>query len=274
MATKVVTPVLRKSLLTVTLLAAATAPILLALAPAMLPKADGELPFLAEWRRPAVWISLQNTLRIAAEVVVLSTAAAIPLVLLLKFSGRWLVVAIRALIILPVIANPLAIILAWYLLLRNDGMLVAVLRNLRLVDGHESLLFGELAVVVVMSYLLGPYLVIVLDACSGRSHDAVLAARSLGATRLQAFFRLEFPRIAGGYLGGSACVGFLALGYFVTPALLGGTRQTMLGQLIVDEVNTRGDLAQAASYGLVLVVTVVLSLIAAAVVLGFGNERT
>ncbi len=129
---------------------------------------------------------------------------------------------------------------AWILLLRNGGPGYEVinffyepLRELGLVQGGLRLVRVETGVVIGMVHYMLPYAILPLFAnMQGIDQRVMLAARGLGAGPFGAFWRVYLPLSAPGLVGALILVFVFSLGFFVTPALLGGGRVVMVSEYI------------------------------------------
>jgi putative spermidine/putrescine transport system permease protein len=129
---------------------------------------------------------------------------------------------------------------AWILLLRNGGPAYEVinlfyepLRDLGLVEGRLRLVRVEAGVIIGMVHYMLPYAILPLFAnMQGIDQRVMLAARGLGAGPLGAFGRVYLPLSAPGLVGAFILVFVFSLGFFVTPALLGGGRVVMVSEYI------------------------------------------
>ncbi|MEY3664316.1 MAG: hypothetical protein RLZZ153_498 [Pseudomonadota bacterium] len=163
-------------------------------------------------------------------------------------------------IIVPYFTSIIVRTYAWMILLGRNGLINQTLASLGLIDQPLDLLYTEMAVVIGMVYVLLPYMVLTLYATM-KSIDPTLvrAARGMGASAPYAFWRVYFPLSIHGVVSGSLIVFILAIGFFITPALMGGPRDVMIAMLIERAVEITLDWPGAAVMSLVLLaVTLVL----------------
>lgn len=163
-------------------------------------------------------------------------------------------------IIVPYFTSIIVRTYAWMILLGRNGLINQSLASLGLIDQPLELLYTEMAVVIGMVYVLLPYMVLTLYATM-KSIDPTLvrAARGMGASGPYAFWRVYFPLSLHGVVSGSLIVFILAIGFFITPALMGGPRDVMIAMLIERAVEITLDWPGAAVMSLVLLaVTLVL----------------
>ena len=135
------------------------------------------------------------------------------------------------------VASVLVRTYAWLVLLQRNGVVNDLLTGLGLVDAPMQLLRTEGAVVLAMSHVLLPFVVLPLYATlRAIPDDYARAARMLGANGFAVFRHVTLPLSMPGITSGCVMVFLLALGFFVTPALIGGPQQMMLATLVQQQV--------------------------------------
>jgi putative spermidine/putrescine transport system permease protein len=138
-------------------------------------------------------------------------------------------------------------------LLGRNGIVNQYLIALGLTDKPLALLYNQAGVVIGMSYVLLPYMVLtVYSVMRGIDPGLVRAAHSLGASRFQAFRRVFLPLSLPGIAGGTLLVFILSLGFFITPALMGGPGDVMIAMLIEREVEITLNWSFASALAVVL----------------------
>ena len=132
-------------------------------------------------------------------------------------------------------------IYAWKSILGADGLLNQALMKLGILDAPAPwLLYSRGAVIVTLMHFLLPFAILPLYAALRNVSFATLeAARDLGATPTQTFWRVVVPQCRAGLFAAFAFIFLLAAGDYVTPLLIGGTSGSMLGQFIALEFSTR-----------------------------------
>src|SRR5690606_24642370 len=117
------------------------------------------------------------------------------------------------------------------------------------------MLHNKFGVVVGMTHVLLPFCVLAMyGVMSGINRRLVRAARVLGATPFQAFWKVYFPLSVPGISAGGVLVFIMALGYFITPQLLGGRQQTVVGTVIFQHMLTLLNWPTASMLGIALLV--------------------
>jgi putative spermidine/putrescine transport system permease protein len=160
------------------------------------------------------------------------------------------------------------------LLLERHGPINRLLSSVGLTNGPLPLLFNNTGVLIGTVHVLLPYAILPLYAAMRRvDRRLMLASDGLGAGLLYSFWRIYLPLVLPGLLGASVIVAILSLGFYITPALLGGASAVTLSTLISGFVTERlaWSLAAAASIVLLALVLVLLVLGRRLVRLGDGN---
>lgn len=163
-------------------------------------------------------------------------------------------------IVLPYFTSIIVRTFSWMVLLGEHGLVNDTLRALGLIHESLPLMYNRLGVLVGMCYVLLPYMVLTLFAAM-RAIDAALlrAAEGLGANGFYTFRRVYFPLSLHGVLSGALIVYILSIGYFITPALMGGQHDIMIAMLIDRELEVAVDWPSAALMSLsLLLVTLAL----------------
>jgi putative spermidine/putrescine transport system permease protein len=167
------------------------------------------------------------------------------------------------LVIIPFWTSLLVRITAWYVLLQPGGVINSVLLSLGMVRQPLPLVFNRIGVLIGMTHVLLPYMILAIySVMKGVPPTYMRAAQSLGAHPVTAFLRIYLPQTLPGVGAGCFLVFLLALGYYITPALLGGAGDEMISQLIAQQTNELLNWGLAGALSLYLVAfTVVFYLI-------------
>jgi putative spermidine/putrescine transport system permease protein len=156
-------------------------------------------------------------------------------------------------VLLPFWSSALVRTFAWQVILRDTGIINTVLVDLGLVSEPLPLIRTTTGVIIGMSHILLPFMVLPIWAVLRRiDPEYSRAAANLGASPATAFRRIVLPLSLPGVLAGCLLVFVLALGFYITPALLGGPRDQMISQLIVDQVERQLDWGFAAAMSVLL----------------------
>ena len=205
---------------------------------------------------------LANTFEISATVTLLALVLGYPLAFVLATAGPRASRLMLAAIIVPLWTSVLVRTYAWMVLLGRRGLVNEGLQSLGLLDAPLPLLYNRLGVTIGMVHVLLPFMVLpIYSVMKGIDVDLLKAAQNLGANRRQAFLRVYLPLSLSGLATGCLLVFVSALGFFVTPALLGGRGDMMIAMLIDSQIS------QLLDWGLGSALAVVLFAITAGILL-------
>ncbi|MFM0327698.1 ABC transporter permease subunit [Caballeronia glebae] len=147
---------------------------------------------------------------------------------------------------------------AWIVILGRQGVLNKLLLSLGLVDAPVAMVFNTTGVLVGMMHAMMPLCVVsMLSVMDGIDMNLMRAAGTLGAPKSQAFWRVYFPLSLAGVSSGGLLVFIVSMGFFITPALLGGAKDQMISQLIIFQVQTTLDWGFAGAIAVLLLLTIV-----------------
>lgn len=206
---------------------------------------------------PAYFRALSNTLEISVLVTVIALLLGYPLAYLMATTTARARSVLMALVLVPFWTSILVRTFAWIVILGNNGIVNRTLIDLGLIDHPMKLLFNMVGVQVGMVHVLLPFMIFPLYGVMSRIDPAVVrVARSLGATPARAFLRVFLPLSMPGVAAGCVLVFLLAIGFYVTPALLGGPGEITLATMIDMMINTLLNWGFAATLGIVLLVVV------------------
>lgn len=180
---------------------------------------------------------LGNTLRTALIVTLGTLALGYPVALAMSRMGRKMAAFTLVIVLLPFWTSVLVRSYAWMVLLGRRGVVNEALTSMGLIDAPLKLLNTPLAVNIAMIHILLPYMILPI-VNTLRQIDPALprAAAGLGATGFGVFRQVTLPLSAPGVASGLLLVFVLALGFYITPALVGGPRDIMLSMLIAQQV--------------------------------------
>lgn len=203
---------------------------------------------------PVLLPILMRSLWIAFVVTVLCALLGYPVAYLMVRVGPRARGIIMLMIILPMWTSLLVRTYAWMAILGRRGVVNETLQWLGLIDAPIALLYTRASVYIGMVHVMLPFMILPLYAVMRRiDFRLVAAATSLGASRMTAFFLVFLPLSLPGVLAGSILVFILSIGFFVTPAILGGLSETTFVMLIERQVNQFFNWPLAAAMSVVLV---------------------
>jgi putative spermidine/putrescine transport system permease protein len=196
-----------------------------------------------------------NTFLVAGVVTAISIVIGYPVAWLLAIMPEKWSRLVLAIIILSMWTNLLTRTYAWMVLLQRTGVINKSLMGLGLTDQPLPLVNNLVGVTIGMTYIMLPFVILPLMGVIRTIDPAILRAAALcGATRLQCFTRVLLPLSLPGIAAGALMVFVMSLGYFVTPALLGGTANMMLAELVAQFVQSLVNWGMGGAAALVLLV--------------------
>lgn len=187
-----------------------------------------------------------------------------------QLPARWANLGM-ALVLIPFWTSILVRTTAWFILLQREGPVNALLQGLGIVDQPITMIFTRFAVYVAMVHVLLPFVVLPLySVMKGLDPVYLRAAASLGAPPWKRFLRVYLPMTMPGVAAGGLMVFMLSVGFYITPALVGGPDDQMVSYFIAFFTNQTINWGMAAALAcLLLAMTAVLVMVARLVVPGF-----
>jgi putative spermidine/putrescine transport system permease protein len=204
-----------------------------------------------------------RTFLIAAFVTVACAAIGLPYAMLAAAVTGWKRSALLLAVLVPLWTSLLVRTTAWFVLLQNEGLINGALQAIGLIDSPLPLIFNRLGVVIAMTHVLLPFMVLpIYSVLLSVPRNLMQAAASMGASPLRAFWRVLLPLSLPGLLSGSLLVFMVAIGYYITPALVGGANDQMISSVIAFYATGTANWGLAGALGLILLlVTTILYLI-------------
>ena len=203
--------------------------------------------------------ALMNSLTITATTVVLSVVLAFPLayVIAFKIPRRYQLLCL-ALIIIPFWTSYVVRSYSWLTVLSGNGVMNKLLMWLHLVEEPIDIVYTPAATVLGFVHFFIMLLTLTTYSSLVQISPSYLrAARDLGASNLRVLTEVVLPLALPGIMVGTLLTTILALGDYVTPAILGGNTDLVLPQALVVEVSSRADFPQAASIGVMMMVMMI-----------------
>jgi len=219
---------------------------------------------------------LWRTFSISGVVTLFALLLGYPLAYVMTHSSGRVAAVLTLFVLLPFWTSLLVRTAAWIVLLQDQGIINKALMAIGLIDHPVRLMFNRVGVVIAMVHVLLPFMVLPLAAVMrGIRPETVRAARSLGAHPWTAFRRIYVPQTMPGVGAGVLLVFISAIGYYITPALVGGADDQMLSYFIAFYTNETVNWGLAAALAVVLLAaTAVLAAIYARVVASRGGLVT
>ena len=221
---------------------------------------DGQIVRAPEDRRVYVML-YQRTFLLSAGITLACLILAFPVAhLLATLPLRWSNI-LMILVLLPFWTALLVRTTSWIVLLQGQGVINNVLVALGLVtdDGRLSMIYNQTGTVIAMTHILLPFMILPLYSVMRTINPAyVRAARSLGATSWTAFRRVYLPQTLPGIGAGALLVFILSVGYYITPALVGGASGQLISNLIAFHMQNSLNWSLAAALAALLLMSVIV----------------
>lgn len=223
-------------------------------------------------KQPSYIRTFKTTFQVSLIVTAVCVLLGYPLSYMLSQMPRRMAAFCLIFVILPFWTSVLVRTYAWLVILQRNGVVNDWLIGLGLVAEPVQLVHNVLGVVIGMSHVLLPFLVLPLYASMRAiDRDYVRAAMNLGAGPMGAFWQVFFPLSLPGLAAGVVLVFVLCLGFFVTPALMGGGRVIMWAMRMESTVSLYANWGAASALGVVLLVVTLGCLYLFARLFGVGN---
>ena len=201
--------------------------------------------------------NLLRTLWIALVVTIVCILLGYPVAFLIATSPPQLSKILVLLVLLPFWTSLLVRTAAWVIVLQKAGIVNDSLIALGIIEEPLALIFNRTGVYISMVHILLPFMILPLySVMKGIPPDHVRAAASLGAKPWAAFVSIYFPQTLPGLAAGCLLVYVIALGFYITPALIGGGSDQMLAYLIAEFATNTANWGLAGALAMVLLVCI------------------
>lgn len=198
---------------------------------------------------------LWKTVRVAAITAILCALLGYPpayFIAMSNYRHKWLLLL---LLIVPFWISFTIRTFSWIHILGEQGVINVMLMKLGLINEPLRLLYTESAVIMGMIHFLLPYMILnVYVAIEGIDRNLISAARTLGCTAAQAFREVVLPLSLPGLMAGLLLCFVLAAGSYVTPQILGSTRDALFGNIVFDTIMGELNWPMGATLSIVLLV--------------------
>lgn len=200
---------------------------------------------------PIYFYVIALTFKMAAMVTLICVIIGYPVAYALAHASTRVRNLLLIAVILPYFTSVIVRTYAWMVLLGREGLINQYLKTFGL--GRADLLYNQTGVLIGMTYVLLPLMILTLLAVMrGIDQRLISAALSLGAGQWYAFRRIYLPLSLPGLAGGMLLVFILAVGFYITPALMGGTGDVTIAMLIQREVEITVNWSFASALAVVL----------------------
>jgi len=238
-------------------------------------KSDGSVGMKSEDRQ--VYMGLfWRTLRLSTTITILTIILGYPIAYLLATVSVKTSNMLIILVLLPFWTSLLVRTSAWIALLQKEGVINDILVGIGVLsdDGRLAMIHNETGTIIAMTHILLPFMILPLFSVMKTIPPSwVRAARSMGATPFTAFVRVYLPNTIAGIGAGGILVFILAIGYYITPALVGGTKGTLISNFIAHHISTSLNWGLAAALGAILLGIVLVLYILYDKIVGISNMR-
>jgi ABC-type spermidine/putrescine transport system permease subunit I len=162
-------------------------------------------------------------------------------------------------VLLPFFTSILVRSYAWIVIFQTKGLINSLFLTLGIIERPLSILYTEMAVIIGMVHIMLPFMILpVYSVLKNLDRNLLRAARNLGASAVKAFVRVTFPLSLPGVGAGVMFTFILSLGFFITPALLGGPKTLMISTLIEQQINRLMNWEFAGAISVILLITTVI----------------
>jgi putative spermidine/putrescine transport system permease protein len=209
---------------------------------------------------PKIYVDLYTkTLRIALFITLLTIALGYPLSYFLAGLPDKTANLLIVFVLLPFWTSLLVRTTSWIALLQTNGVVNTFLMSIGIINEPMEMLYTEFATVIAMTHILLPFMILPLySVMRGIDPSYFRAALSMGARPIPAFVRIYLPMSLPGLSAGALLVFIISVGYYITPALVGGTEGQMISNLIAFHMQQSNNWGLAAALGSILLAVILL----------------
>ena len=220
--------------------------------------ADGEIAAVP--KAQAVYLKvLGRTFSISGLVTLITLALAYPVAYMLAHAPIRLSNVLLIFVLVPFWTSLLVRTTAWYVLLQDNGPLNGILQYLDLTKEPLKLIFSRFGTVTAMVHIQLPFTLLpIYSVMKSISPNYVRAGRSLGGGPFYTFFRIYLPLTLPGIGAGCLLTFILSLGYYITPALVGGASDQMVSGVIASAMNQENNWGKASALSAMLLLVTML----------------
>jgi ABC-type spermidine/putrescine transport system permease subunit I len=225
------------------------------------------------WRTPVYLRVIGLTFRTAFLVTGICLVLGYAYAYAMCHAKRNLFAILMATLLVPFWVSLLLRTFSWMILLQDTGVINRVLLDLGVIDQPLHLIRNTTGVVIGMVHVLLPYAVLPMYTVMKKIDNRMTeAARICGAGAVRAFVRVFLPLSMPGIIAAGIMCFTLSLGFYITPALLGGPLNTMIGQLIASEISDQLDFPFASALSVVLLFSTAITFSVLGLALKWSNR--
>ena len=200
-----------------------------------------------------------RTLMISLLVTTLCFLIGYPIAYAMANSSTLVSKAILIMVLIPFWTSLLVRTVSWIVLLQQQGVLndLLVLSGLVADDARLTLVYNMTGTLIAMTHVLLPFMILPLySVMRSIPQDQVRAASSLGANPIQAFLKVYWPQSIPGVGAGALLVFILSIGYYITPALVGGTKGQLISNMVAYHIQNSLNWGLAAAISMFMLIGV------------------
>ncbi len=217
-----------------------------------------------------------RTMWLATLITVLTLLLGYPIAYLLATLKTRTSNLLMILVLLPFWTSLLVRTSAWIALLQKEGVINDFLVGLSIISDENrlSMIHNQTGTIIAMTHILLPFMILPLFSVMKTIPPSyVRAARSMGASSFTAFRRIYFPNTVAGIGAGGILVFILSIGFYITPALVGGTKGAMISNFIAHHISNSLNWGLAAALGTILLLLVLALYILYDKIVGIDNMK-
>ncbi len=236
---------------------------------------DGSVAAQPENRQIYIFL-FQRTLIMSVVITGLCILLGFPIAYLLATIPMRYAGLLMILVLLPFWTSLLVRTTAWIALLQSQGVINDLLVAIGVVsdDGRLQLIHNKTGTFIAMTHILLPFMILPLYSVMKTIPPSYMrAARSMGATQWWAFYKVYFPLTLSGIGAGTILVFILSIGFYITPALVGGTSGTLISNFIANHVSVTLNWGLAAALGTMLLALVLVLYLIYDKIVGVDNMK-
>ena len=202
-----------------------------------------------------------RTLWLSASITLLCLVLGYPISYLLATLPTKTSNLLIILVLLPFWTSLLVRTTSWIVLLQQEGVINDMLVWIGLIadDNRLRMIHNQIGTIIAMTHILLPFMVLPLFSVMKTIPPSYMrAAKSLGATPALAFWRVYVPNTVAGIGAGGILVFIISIGYYITPALVGGTKGTLISNFIAYHMQVSLNWGLAAALGAILLALILV----------------
>ncbi len=225
----------------------------------------------------SIYIQLfKRTLIMSLSITLITLVLGFPIAYLITSLPQHYSNPLLILVLLPFWTSLLVRTTSWIVLLQREGVINSILVGTGLIaeENRLTMIYNATGTMIAMVHILLPFMVLPLySVMKTIPADYMRAAQSLGASRLRAFWKVYFPNTIPGVGAGVILVFILAIGYYITPELVGGSSGTFISNRIAFHISSSLNWGLAAALGTMLLILVLLLYLLYDRIIGIDNIR-